>query len=334
MVHPVRPAAEVEAELLRAFLAAGDGCVSGAVLAKAVGLSRVAVWGHLHRLEEEGFAFEALHSRGYRLTSRPAALSAPLLRALLPVGAPPLVYLRSVDSTNEEAGRQLAAGRPAPFIILAAEQTRGRGRFGRVWHSPPGVGNLYLSFAFRPELPPERLHRFTLWLGLNLCDLLAAETGAAPQLKWPNDLHFAERKVGGMLTEARVDADSTRELVFGLGLNIATPDSVWPPEIAARATTLAREAGRPLDLNAIAAAVVARVLAAAERFAAPAMPEELARLWHRHDLLAGRRITVVRGKEKHTGTAAGIDEEGALLLRTTAGRTLHFRAGEVTLAKE
>ncbi len=328
-----RPAAEIEAALLREFLAAGDGCVSGAALAKIVGLSRVAVWGHLHRLEAQGFAFEAVHSRGYRLTARPAGPSAPLLRALLPE-APPLLYLDSVDSTNEEAGRQLAAGRAAPFIVLAAAQTRGRGRFGRVWHSPPAAGNLYLSFAFRPALPPDRMHLFTLWMGLNLCDLLAAQTGTTPQLKWPNDLYFGPRKFAGMLTEARVDADTIRELVFGLGLNVATPASVWPREVAARATSLAREADRPFDLNTIAAAVVARVLSAYAQFAARVPHDRIAALWPRHDLLAGRTVTVVQGDQTHTGTARGIDADGALLLRTAAGRTRRFRAGEVTLRPE
>lgn len=327
MTHP----AETETLLLREFLAAGDGCVSGAHLAEVVGLSRVAVWGHLHRLEAEGFAFEPVHSRGYRLTARPSGLNAALIRALLPAGAPPLFFLDSVDSTNEEAGRQLAADRAAPFAFVAAEQTRGRGRFGRTWFSPSESGNLYSSFAFRPSLPPERVPLFTLWIGLNLCELLAAETGAAPQLKWPNDLHFGPRKVAGMLTETRGDADQTRELVFGLGLNVATPDSAWPRELAAHATTLAREAGRTLDLNTVAAKVIACVFAAAERFFARHPADAIAELWRRHDLLAGKTISVRQGAETHTGTARGIDADGALLLRTSAGRTLHLRAGEVTL---
>lgn len=333
MPRPTRPAAEIEAALLREFLAAGEARVSGARLAQLVGLSRVAVWGHLHRLESEGFAFEAVHSRGYRLTRRPSGLNLALVRALAP-GAPDIVFLDRVDSTNEEAGRQLGAGRATPFLVLAAAQTRGRGRFGRVWHSPADAGNLYTSFAFRPELPPERMHLFTLWMGLNLCDLLAAETGAAPQLKWPNDLHFGERKVGGMLTEARIDADTTRELVFGLGLNITTSPSAWPAEIAARATSLAEQAARTLDFNAVTAAIVTRVLAAYRKFVAAPPLDEIADLWKRHDLLAGRRVSVVHGRETHSGLARGIDNEGSLLVRTDAGRTLRFRAGEVTLRKD
>lgn len=332
--HPraPRPTAETEAILLREFLAAGDACISGAALAKSVGVSRVAVWGHLHRLEAEGFRFEPVHSRGYRLVARPKAANPALLRALTP-GTPDLVFLDRVDSTNEEAGRRLTAGEPAPFVVIAAEQTRGRGRFGRVWHSPAGTGNLYASFAFRPDLPPERMHLFTLWMGLQLCELLARETGTVPRLKWPNDLHFGDRKVGGMLTEARIDADTTRELVFGLGLNITTRPADWPPDIAARVTSLAHEAGRALEFNRVAAAVVGGVMDAYARFTEAIPLDEIADLWKRHDLLAGRHISVTHGKEIHTGTARGIDNEGALLLRTDTGRTLRFRAGEVTLRR-
>lgn len=327
-----RPCCETEALLLREFLTAGEACVSGAALAKSVGLSRVAVWGHLHRLEAEGFRFEPVHSRGYRLVGQPEGASPALIRALAPT-VPNLVFLDRVDSTNEEAGRRLTAGEPASFVVIAAEQTRGRGRFGRVWHSPAHAGNLYASFGFRPELPPERMHLFTLWMGLHLCEVLARETGTAPQLKWPNDLHFGERKVGGMLTEARIDADTTRELVFGLGLNITTKPTAWPADIADRATSLAHEAARPLDFNRVAAAVLASVQEAYGRFAEAIPLDEIADLWKRHDLLAGRHITITHGKETHAGTARGIDNEGSLLLRTDSGRTLRFRAGEVTLRR-
>ena len=333
MQRTAHRAEDFEATLLREFLAAGEGFVSGAALAKLLGVSRVAVWAHLRRLEEQGFGFEAVHSRGYRLVRRPAGLSAPLVRAQLAAAksaAPDLLFLPEVDSTNEEAERRLAAGRPAPFAVLATAQTRGRGRFGRVWHSPP-AGNLYASFAFRPELPPERMHLFTLWMGLNLCELLAGFVGRAPGLKWPNDLFFDERKVGGILTEARIDSDQTRDLVFGLGLNVNV--TAWPRDLAPVAISLAQVAGGPLDLNRLAAAVVGRVLASYQRFATGLPADALADLWHRHDLLAGRRIVVIQGAEHHTGTARGIDDTGALLLRTDAGRTLRFRAGEVTLQK-
>ncbi|MBK8475573.1 MAG: HTH domain-containing protein [Opitutaceae bacterium] len=107
------------------FLAADGGCVSGAALAKVVGVSRVAVWGHLHRLETEGFRFTAEHSRGYRLSAQPAGLSPALVRARLPAGAPATFFHATVDSTNEEAERQLPPGAPRPLSYFPPRRAKG-----------------------------------------------------------------------------------------------------------------------------------------------------------------------------------------------------------------
>jgi BirA family biotin operon repressor/biotin-[acetyl-CoA-carboxylase] ligase len=321
--------------ILEALLAAGpEGHVSGAALAERLGVSRVAVWQQMEKLRAQGFVFEGVRARGYRLAAGPAALCAPLVSAHLAAhgGGCPLTLLDEVDSTNDEAARQLAAGRPAPFAVLARRQTRGRGRLGRAWHSSD-AGNLYASFAFRPHLAPVRMHTFTLWMGVNVCELLANFAGAAPGLKWPNDLLFAGRKAGGMLTEARVDADEIRDLVFGLGLNVNARATAWPGELRGRAVSLAEHTGTPLDLNRLAAALVGRVLLAYDRFVDGSYADTFADLWHRHDVLRGREVTVLQGAERVGGTALGIDDEGALILRTAKGRTRRFRAGEVTLEK-
>jgi BirA family biotin operon repressor/biotin-[acetyl-CoA-carboxylase] ligase len=321
--------------ILNELLACEPGWISGTKLASKLGLSRVAVWHHMERLRSQGFDFEAKPARGYRLTARPALLHAALIESQLKVRPKgfTLVVLDEVDSTNDEAARQLAAGEPAPFAILARRQTRGRGRFGRAWHSEPN-GNLYASFAFRPRVPPERMQTFTLWMGVNVCELIANFTHLSPGLKWPNDILFDGRKAGGMLTEARVDADQIRDLVFGLGLNVNGGSSGWPGELARQATALADLAGGPLDLNRLTAAIIGRVLLAYERFVDGEHLATFADLWHRYDVLKGRRATVHEGARKHSGTVTGIDGEGALMLRDERGRTKRFRAGEVTLEKD
>ena len=131
------------------------------------------------------------------------------------------------DAANrwEELARDtltLAAGRPAPFAVLARRQTRGKGRLGRAWHSESPV-SLYASLAFRPQVEPGRMQTFTLWMGVNLCELLANFTGVEPGIKWPNDIVFDGRKAGGLLTEARIDADRISDLILGVGLNVNPP---------------------------------------------------------------------------------------------------------------
>ena len=136
-----------------------------------------------------------------------------------------------------------------------------------------------------------------------------------------------------MLTEARVDSDQIRDLVFGLGINVNSPPSGWPAELARRAVSLSELAGAPWDLNRLTAALIGRVLLAYGSFAEGEHAATFADLWHRFDVLRGRRATVLEAGERHTGIVTGIDGEGALLLREDIGRTRRFRAGEVTLEK-
>jgi BirA family biotin operon repressor/biotin-[acetyl-CoA-carboxylase] ligase len=320
--------------ILRELLAAEPDWLSGGALAAKLGISRVAIWHHMEKLRAEGFEFAAQSGRGYRLTARPALLHAGLVEAQLKVRRKgfTLTVLDEVDSTNDEAARQLAAGRSAPFAVFARRQTRGRGRFGRNWHSEAN-GNLYASFAFRPRATPDRMQTFTLWMGVNLCELVAKFVPAEPGIKWPNDLVFQGRKAGGMLTEARVDADQIRDLVFGLGLNVNSPAEAWPGDLARRAVSLSELGGGAVDLNRLTAALIGRVLLAYESFAEGSHRDRLAELWHRYDGLRGRPACVLEGGRRHSGTVLGIDDGGSLLLRDARGRTHRFRAGEVTLEK-
>jgi BirA family biotin operon repressor/biotin-[acetyl-CoA-carboxylase] ligase len=320
--------------ILRELTAREPDWVSGSALAAKLGVSRVAVWQHMEKLRAAGFAFEAQRARGYRIAARPATLHATLIETQLRVRPRNFTFtvLDEVDSTNDEAARQLAAGRLTPFAVLARRQTRGRGRFGRTWHSE-SPGSLYASFAFRPRVEPERMQTFTLWMGLNVCELLANFAGLAPGIKWPNDILFSGRKAGGMLTEARVDADQIRDLVFGLGLNVHTPAAGWPGDLARRAIALEEAAGTRLDLNRLAAALVGRVLLAYQTFADGDHLKTFADLWHRYDVLRGRPVALLEGGRRHAGIVNGVDDEGALLLRDEHGRVQRFRAGEVTLEK-
>ena len=326
---------KTETVILRELLAREGGWVSGTALAAKLGVSRVAVWQHMERLRAAGFAFEAVRARGYRISARPATLHAPLLEALLRVRTRgfTLQVLEEVDSTNDEVARQLAAGRPAPFAVLARRQTRGKGRLGRVWHSESPV-SLYASLGFRPEVEPSRMQTFTLWMGLNLCELLANFTGVEPGIKWPNDIMFGDRKAGGLLTEARIDADRISDLILGIGLNVNPPPRGWPAELASRVITLAEACGQPIDLNRLAAALVGRVLLAYDAFRENRHRDTFGDLWARFDTLRGRTVTLLEGGRRHTGEVRGVDDEGALLLQEGRGPLRRFRAGEVTFEKK
>ncbi|MEY2881116.1 MAG: hypothetical protein RLZZ15_3496 [Verrucomicrobiota bacterium] len=321
--------------ILREMLACKSGWLSGADLARKLAVSRVAVWQHIEKLRAAGFAFEARTSHGYRLAAPPPHPHAALIEAQLKVRPKTfsLLVRDETDSTNDDAARELAAGRPTPFAVIATRQSHGRGRLGREWHSPAN-GNLYLSVAFRPRVAPDQMATFTLWMGLNLCELLANFARVTPGLKWPNDILFDGRKAAGLLTEARIDSDQIRDLVFGVGLNINSPAADWPGELERRAVALAEVTGAPLDFNRLAAALLGRTLLAYENFADGSYRKTFADLWHRYDVLRDRTVTLLESGRRHTGVVAGLDDDGALLLRDARGRTQRFHAGEVTLEKK
>jgi len=323
-----------ETLILRELLAAGTGWVSGGAMAARLGVSRVSVWHQMEKLRSQGFEFEAQPARGYRLSKMPGKLHTGLVEAQLKVRRKGFSFdvLGEVDSTNDECARQLATGRTTPFAVFAQKQTLGRGRFGRVWHSESN-GNLYSSFAFRPRIAPGRMQTFTLWMGVTICELVAKFVPVVPGVKWPNDIVFDGKKAGGMLTEARVDADQTRDLVFGLGLNVNSGSSAWPSDLSRRAVSLSELAGAQIDLNRLTAALIGRVLLAYERFTEAEHLDTFATLWNKYDVLRGKEVILAEGGQKRRGRVLGVDDSGSLLLRDDKGRTQGFRAGEVTIEK-
>ena len=327
--------ADLDSSILLAFLEADGEPVSGDRLAKELGVSRVAIWSRLERLRASGYVFAASTRKGYALRSVPRHLDPALLDAhlrLLKV-SPKVEFLAEVDSTNSEAERRLAVGQEAPFAVLARTQKAGRGRLGRKWHSAPS-GNLYLSLAFRPFIPPDRLKPFTLWMGLALCAHVEKSLGLKLGLKWPNDLQSPDgRKVAGMLTEARLDADSVRELVFGVGLNLTGASKDFPADLRATAGSLEAALGSPLDLNREAAGVIAALFRAWEQFEEGTWSRSVRKLWSHHDVLAGKSVRVGLRGDPVAGVVDGIDDEGSLILRTGGGRRAIVSSGEVTLRK-
>jgi BirA family biotin operon repressor/biotin-[acetyl-CoA-carboxylase] ligase len=327
--------ADLDSSILLAFLEADGEPVSGDRLAKELGVSRVAIWSRLERLRASGYVFAASTRKGYALRSVPRHLDPALLDAhlrLLKV-SPKVEFLAEVDSTNSEAERRLAVGQEAPFAVLARTQKAGRGRLGRKWHSAPS-GNLYLSLAFRPFIPPDRLKPFTLWMGLALCAHVEKSLGLKLGLKWPNDLQSPDgRKVAGMLTEARLDADSVRELVFGVGLNLTGASKDFPADLRATAGSLEAALGTPLDLNREAAGVIAALFRAWEQFEEGTWSRSFRKLWSHHDVLAGKSVRVGLRGDPVAGVVDGIDDEGSLILRTGGGRRAIVSSGEVTLRK-
>jgi len=309
--------------------------LSGNALAEALGVSRVSVWGYFEKLRAEGFLFEAVRNRGYRLAAEPDHVHGGLLNAYLKkLGcAVPVFCAAETDSTNTQARKRLLDGASAPFFLTAARQSAGRGRLGRAWFGEE-TGNLYLTFGLRPDVPPARLSGFTLWLGFALCRHLAGQCNAPLRIKWPNDLVCEGRKLAGILTEMHSEADTVQAVAFGIGLNVNGTFEKAPPAVQAVAGSLHTVTGRTFSINAVAAEVMACLARASEAFfAAEAWRAELFAGWPAFDALAGKSVTL-RGADHRvrTATALGLAEDGGLRVRLENGEPFVVQAGDVTLS--
>jgi BirA family biotin operon repressor/biotin-[acetyl-CoA-carboxylase] ligase len=237
--------------------------------------------------------------------------------------------LQTCASTNDVAAARARGGAAEGLVITADAQTAGRGRLGRTWHSPPGE-NLYLSIVLRPSRPPAEVPPLTLLAGAAVARALEEGFGLRARLKWPNDVQVEEagvpRKVAGILTEMSSEGERVGHVVVGIGLNVNAVD--FPPEIAARATSLRRVLGRPLDRAALLRAILEAFEPLYDDFAARG-PAAAVAPWRARAALGERWRVNGAGAATIEGVALDIDPDGALLLRDDGGIVHRVLSGEI-----
>lgn len=233
----------------------------------------------------------------------------------------PLTAVERTGSTNDDALAAAGAGIPHGALFVADEQTSGRGRRGSRWLSRPGE-NLLFSVVLRPELPPERASAMSLAVGLALRDAIATRIDDPVLVKWPNDIVVHGKKLAGILMESRMDGNRLTALVAGIGLNVSMKEP--DPEIAETATSLALLGAEDLEREPL----LVNILLELERRSTEYVTSGLAALLpelRRYDALDGRQVKV--GDVE--GTACGIAESGALLVRGFDGTLREARSGTV-----
>jgi BirA family biotin operon repressor/biotin-[acetyl-CoA-carboxylase] ligase len=308
--------------------------VSGAELSQRLGVTRAAIWARIEELRSLGYGIEASPHNGYRLLGCPDRLHADDLIARIRtpwvVGRDIRVF-QETGSTSDILEKLAREGIREGLVIFAEAQTRGRGRLGRPWVSPPGRG-LWFSVLLRPPPPPQAATRLTIAAATAIARAFRREIPLRPEIKWPNDLMIHGRKVAGVLTELSGELDSVRHVILGIGINANLDGGDLPPELHNSATSLKMELGRPVDRAALAAAILQELDAAYacvgdDRFTA------LADEWSQHCTTLGRHVSVLVGSRRIAGRAECVDGEGALLVRTEHGRLERIVGGDVTLEK-
>jgi BirA family biotin operon repressor/biotin-[acetyl-CoA-carboxylase] ligase len=236
-----------------------------------------------------------------------------------------IIYRLRLGSTNDLAKRRANAGAPEGLLVLADEQTAGRGRHARRWWSPAGTA-LLTSLLFRPSLPPQRAQQLTMLCALAAADAVSDLTTLAVDLKWPNDLLVGGRKLAGLLTESAIQGQRLEFVVVGLGLN-ANTDLGHAPPLMAPATSLWQELGQRVDRLALLVAYLDGVARRYARLDQQSPYDE----WASRLVTLGQHVTVHLDDQTLSGLAQGVDADGALLLRIAPGTVQRLFAADVSL---
>jgi BirA family transcriptional regulator, biotin operon repressor / biotin---[acetyl-CoA-carboxylase] ligase len=322
----------LDAKILTALRSVGDGAVSGAELSQRLGVSRAAIWARIEDLRSLGYDIEASPHRGYRLTNAPDVLHADDLISRLGktkvIGRDIRVF-QATTSTNDVVEKLARDGVKEGVVVFAESQTRGRGRLGRKWMSPP-KGGLWFSILLRPDLRPQEATRLTIASATALRRAIEMQTGLKPAIKWPNDLLLGGRKVAGILTELSAELDHIKYVVLGIGVDVNLSAGDLPPELRKMATSLKTELGKAI-LRPELAVTILRELDRDYARAVSGQFTDLADEWEEHGTTLGHQVVIRMGERQVRGRAESLGEDGELLVRTVHGRLERIVGGDVTL---
>ena len=240
-----------------------------------------------------------------------------------------ILWYDSIDSTNTRAKELAAAGAPAGTVLLADMQTGGRGRMGRSFHSPAGTG-IYLSVILRPECKPEELMHLTCACAVSARQAIQEVTSLNCGIKWINDLVLNGKKVAGILTELAMDADGkVHHAIVGIGINCSQQPGDFPPEIASIATSLAMEAGSPMDRSRLIAALIENFSQMEQQLLSN--KAAIMEAYRKSCITLGKEVSVHRFDSVRHGIARQLDADGGLTVEFPDGSFETVNAGEVSV---
>jgi BirA family biotin operon repressor/biotin-[acetyl-CoA-carboxylase] ligase len=315
--------------ILSLFSQTPDGFVSGERISAELGISRTAVWKHIRNLRQAGYRIEAIPSRGYQLLKSPDILMPEAIQAGLAcrrIGGVTRCFA-TTDSTNLQACRLADEGAPEGLVVIADRQSSGKGRMGRRWASPGGV-NLYASILLRPPIPPFEAPRLTFLSAVAVCRAITRTTGLQATVKWPNDVLLNGAKVAGLLNEMSSETDRVHYVVLGIGVNLNMREEQFPDELRYPATSLALASGRPVSRVEFTRVLLQETDALYQTYLEEGSAPILA-AWTGLCDLVGKPVHADCNQQQVEGTMIGLAEDGALLIRTAAGKIESIYAGDI-----
>ena len=320
----------VKEEILKMFEGSRGDFFSGGELASKLGVSRNAIWKAVRQLEREGYQFEAVSGRGYALRRESDVISAQGIKKYLgrTAGNPDIKVYRTITSTNTVLKEMASEGAAEGTVLVAAEQTAGKGRMSRKFHSPGGTG-LYLSILLRPKMKAQEALFITTAAAVAVARTVEEVSGKQAGIKWVNDVLIDRKKICGILTEASFDLESgeLEYAVCGIGVNICPPEGGFPEEIKNIAGGVFDAPPAGDVKNRIAAGIIEKFMEYYANLPEHSFFEE----YVRRSVIVGKEI-VVLGKDKpRKATALSINQNCNLTVRYDDGTEETLSSGEVSI---
>jgi len=315
-------------KLIRLLVENATVVVPGPKIAAEIGVTRATVWDWVEKLRSLGVEIRGHPATGYQLARLPDLLTSSLVRPELGEGAigRRIVHFFRADSTNTIALRLASEGAEHGTVVVAEEQTAGRGRLGREWYSEKSSG-IYVSVLLRPPLAPAAAPALTLMAGVAAQAAVERASGLVTDIRWPNDLLLNGKKLCGILTEMSAEVDRLHAVVIGIGINVNHREI--PDELRAIATSLRMETGKTHSRVQVLAALLREL----EHYYELLLQQGAAAIVERWTAVStyarGKRIVVRTPSGEFQATTAGLESSGALRIRRDDGREEPLVAGEI-----
>ncbi|NDI34387.1 biotin--[acetyl-CoA-carboxylase] ligase [Chengkuizengella sediminis] len=320
-------------QIIQIFLDHPNQYISGEKLSKELNCSRTAIWKHIQALKKKGYVFESTPRLGYRVLKTPPE---PLDLSRIISGLDTrfmglnVKYVQEVGSTQTLAAEMVKKGANEGTVIIAEQQTEGRGRLGRKWFSPPGTG-LWMSMILKPHIPLQFIHQLTLLISVAVCRVIKKLLDVEVGIKWPNDLYINGKKMCGILLESSAEDERVKHVIAGIGISVNLQQEDIPEELKDKMTSLCIETGIECNREELLISLFNEMeelylLYLSEGFA----PIRI--LWEALSICLHCPIQVQTHQGLVKGKAHGMDEMGALMITDDEGKEHKIYSGDVSLS--
>ncbi|MFA9455504.1 biotin--[acetyl-CoA-carboxylase] ligase [Halalkalibacter sp. AB-rgal2] len=303
--------------------------VSGELISRLLGCSRTAIWKHIDSLRKSGYEVESAPRKGYRLVQRGEQIQPHDIKLNLTTDtfAKEQTYLSTTVSTQKVAHELLQKGVKEGHLVVANEQTNGKGRMSRAWHSPAGT-SVSMSLILKPNLPPQRTPQLTLLTAVAIVRAIKQLTGLSADIKWPNDVLVNGKKLVGILTEIQSEPDLVHSVVIGIGINVNQTKDELRLDLKDKTTSLFIETENKVHRAKLMAYVLNELESLYKIYIMDGF-EQIKLMWETHSISIGTHLYARTPNEVIYGFAQGITSEGFLLIEDESGVTHQIYSADI-----